>query len=195
MVECFCDDPTDDSRDEYTQCNRCGAWCHSECIGLPLDMISDMDYVICPTCIYEEEVDNVSCVCGTKCHRKTADMDFDGNWIECDICNKWCHRQCTEFADTCDDDIKFVCSRCEEDDESDCESKTKYVKRGNYKGRPSTTIRPSCPECKASNDSVKTLGGGTYGMYRYKCHECKHEWQAVPERYVPSDEDVSKPLD
>ena len=52
--------------------------------------------------------------------------------------------------------------------------------------------RPTCPQCRGS--SVKTLGGGTKGKYRYTCQSCSTNWQQVPphrlEASVPNEAGV-----
>lgn len=37
-------------------------------------------------------------------------------------------------------------------------------------------VKPTCPMCR-SNANVHTLGGGTAGMYRYKCKRDNHTFQ------------------
>lgn len=69
---------------------------------------------------------------------------------------------------------------------------TQAVRKNNYAIPPMTRPKPFCP-CCASNTRVCTLGGGSYPKYRYRCGQCKNEWQCVPPHRVTKPAVKSQP--
>ena len=55
-----------------------------------------------------------------------------------------------------------------------------------------TKAKPNCPVCMLPI-AVKTLGGGTFPMYRYRCTACDHYWQTVPPHRAEEKGFVQKP--
>ena len=35
-----------------------------------------------------------SCFCGTDRHLPTNTLPFEGGWVQCDRCDRWCHGEC-----------------------------------------------------------------------------------------------------
>ena len=177
-LNCFCNASEDESVDQnQIQCDACGRWCHACCTGIAESTLSSIEFMMCPDCT-EEEDSGVDCFCNTKCHKASADMNFDGGWILCDGCEKWCHSQCAGFTSKEAEAVdSYNCPRCELEEQK---HPMKRARIFDGKGRPSSTTRPNCEQCGASNDYVVTLGGGTYPKYRYNCNKCNHKWQQEP---------------
>jgi len=49
-------------------------------------------------------------VCGILENSK-EDIEFAQDWIQCAMCDGWCHEMCGEVGGTFDDDF-FTCSQC-----------------------------------------------------------------------------------
>ena len=45
----------------------------------------------------EEEEEEAGCFCDTDRHLLTNDISFEGVWIQCDDCSRWCHGECAGF--------------------------------------------------------------------------------------------------
>ena len=52
------------------------------------------------------------CFCGTDRHLDGGAMSFDGNWVQCDGCDLWCHAQCTELQAAELSDVSYFCPAC-----------------------------------------------------------------------------------
>ena len=66
----------------------------------------------------EEEVEE-ACFCGTQRHRYDNNLPFDGVWVQCEGCLRWCHGECVgmtaqqaKYADS------YTCKICTEASES-----------------------------------------------------------------------------
>ena len=71
----------------------------------------------------EEEVVEEACFCGTQRHRYDNNLSFDGVWVQCEGCLRWCHGECVgmtaqqaKYADS------YTCTVCAEASESSEES-------------------------------------------------------------------------
>jgi hypothetical protein len=57
---------------------------------------------------------DVGCVCGSDRHLRTNALSFAGVWVQCELCQRWCHGECTgmtpEQAEAAE---YFHCSRCD----------------------------------------------------------------------------------
>jgi len=67
----------------------------------------------------EEEVVVEACFCGTQRHRYDNNLSFDGVWVQCEGCLRWCHGECVgmtaqqaKYADS------YTCTVCAEASES-----------------------------------------------------------------------------
>ena len=61
----------------------------------------------------EGEEEELGCFCDTDRHMPTNDIPFEGAWICCDLCSRWCHGECVGLtmkqAEALND---FVCPVC-----------------------------------------------------------------------------------
>ena len=54
------------------------------------------------------------CFCKTDRHLCTNEYGFNGTWIGCDECPRWCHSECVGLtADEAEACARFVCPECE----------------------------------------------------------------------------------
>jgi hypothetical protein len=70
----------------WWECFVCGRDYHSICANM---RVSENGTRICLACQPHEE----GCFCGTLIHFKGYG-DFSGEWIGCDNCERWCHKEC-----------------------------------------------------------------------------------------------------
>ena len=58
--------------------------------------------------------DEISCFCDTDRHLPTNDIPFDGVWVCCDLCHRWCHGECIGLNKKQADALKeYTCPVCE----------------------------------------------------------------------------------
>ena len=61
----------------------------------------------------EYETDGVKCLCNPRCSEPYANVDFDGSWTACGICDGWYHDQCVNPSLGMNGD--WVCDLCKTD--------------------------------------------------------------------------------
>ena len=42
--------------------------------------------------------DFLSCFCGTDRHLPSGTLGFEGAWVQCDGCERWCHGECAGLS-------------------------------------------------------------------------------------------------
>ena len=61
--------------------------------------------------------DGIRCECFPRIHELYAKAEFDGEWIACDMCNGWFHKQCISSPQRCVANIgandEWTCRYCE----------------------------------------------------------------------------------
>ena len=54
------------------------------------------------------------CFCGTDRHLPTSSLPFEGAWVACDSCDRWCHGECVGLSKAEAEQLQhFVCPPCE----------------------------------------------------------------------------------
>ena len=55
----------------------------------------------------------LSCFCGTDRHRSTNSLSFEGEWVQCDGCDRWCHGECAGLSREVAEEIEaYTCPLC-----------------------------------------------------------------------------------
>ena len=55
----------------------------------------------------------IGCFCTTQRHLKTNDLPFEGLWIQCEQCTRWCHAECIgRSAEELLADTDYYCPSC-----------------------------------------------------------------------------------
>ena len=99
QLPCVCGNPS--SLGAMVQCDLCDRWCHMHCTGLTT-YEAELKAYTCMACSQTERL----CICLTMKHM--FDPEFDGQWVQCDNCDRWCHKDCTKF----DGELTFECGMC-----------------------------------------------------------------------------------
>ena len=61
----------------------------------------------------EEEEEEAGCFCDTDRHLLTNDISFEGVWIQCDDCSRWCHGECAGFDKVTAEEVEtYSCPVC-----------------------------------------------------------------------------------
>ena len=61
----------------------------------------------------EVEAEEVFCFCATDRHLSTTYLSFEGVWVCCDLCDRWCHGECAGFTKAQADALEnYVCPPC-----------------------------------------------------------------------------------
>ena len=100
---CFCDTdrhlPTNDVPFEgaWVQCDLCSRWCHGECAGLSKAEAEALESYTCPVCVHMP-AGTAGCFCNTERHLPSNDIPFNGSWVQCDRCSRWCHGECAGLS-------------------------------------------------------------------------------------------------
>ncbi|EOD41044.1 hypothetical protein EMIHUDRAFT_222108 [Emiliania huxleyi CCMP1516] len=69
---------------------REGKYCGQPCAVCNADGEGEEDEA--PPAVFEEG--ELGCFCDTDRHLPTNDVPFEGVWISCDVCGRWCHGEC-----------------------------------------------------------------------------------------------------
>ena len=65
-----------------------------------------------------QEEDWLGCFCGTDRHCLTNTLPFEGVWVQCDTCDRWCHGECAGVdKETAEQLESYRCPACGGDDE------------------------------------------------------------------------------
>ena len=61
----------------------------------------------------DDEVEDLPCFCGTDRHLPTNDIPFEGAWVGCDHCPRWCHGECAGLTKAQSEAIEtYECPVC-----------------------------------------------------------------------------------
>lgn len=64
-----------------------------------------------PPAVFEEG--ELGCFCDTDRHLPTNDIPFDGVWISCDVCTRWCHGECAGLSkQQAEETEEYTCVLC-----------------------------------------------------------------------------------
>ena len=107
-----------------------------------------------------DDEEEPSCFCG-KLHvaKPNSFSVLKENWVDCDVCGKWCHTQCAGIADDFDGD--YICPRCSNSPKASRRPRsaavakstapaTKRTAPATKRTAPATTCNLACDMCEGA---------------------------------------------
>ena len=66
-----------------------------------------------PVAEEKEEEEEIGCFCNTDRHLPTNNIPFEGVWVACDGCDRWCHGECADVTKAEAEELEsYMCPLC-----------------------------------------------------------------------------------
>ena len=66
----------------------------------------------------------IGCFCNTERHLPTNTLSFEGVWLQCDVCDRWCHGECAGMSkEEAEAAESYVCVPCVAEVQAKAEAK------------------------------------------------------------------------